>query len=266
MKGSVYAPLPQLCRSTLLLSRFMSGLSDFLTEGSFWWGAGAGAVIAGTVGPLITMRSLRTSDDRKAKLDTSIQTRKEEHEREQDQKKADREQDERNKAIVFEAATDYASTVADLLVSAIDEKGIFNLFRDQFLTEEGIIDPNAMEKFAFAETQLTEMKRLALSLTNIKMFASKELMDAAVRVYSAMQTVAQSTTNALAKKAAMNAAGVELDKFVNTFRTERGLPTYDLPDSERAQGEYLKTLKEQVDVFRAESRSMSWQSRLRTER
>lgn len=124
MKGSFYVPLPQLCRSTLLLSRFMSGLSDFWTEGSFWWGAGAGTIIAGTVGPLITMKSLRRSDDRKAKLDTSIQTRKEEHERELDQRKADREQSDRNKAIVFEAASNYATTVGDLLITSVDEKGL----------------------------------------------------------------------------------------------------------------------------------------------
>ncbi len=249
--------------------RYSSGMDaiwTFLSQPGFWWGVVISGVLTGIVAPLIAKRSLRKSDERKAASDTTIQTRKEEHERELDQKKADREQDERNKAIVFEAATDYASTVTDLLVSAIDEKGIFNLIRDQFLTDQGAIDPNAIEKIAFAQTQVSELKRLGLSLTNLKMFASKELMDSAVRVYTAMQTVAQSVTNVLAKKAAMDAAAIELDQFVNIFRTERGLPVYEKSDAEQAQAGYLKTLKAQVDAFRAESRGMSRNSGLRTGR
>ncbi|MBY6368139.1 hypothetical protein [Rhodococcoides corynebacterioides] len=244
----------------------MDAIWTFLSQPGFWWGVVISGVLTGIVAPLIAKRSLRKSDERRAKVDTTIQTRKEEHERELDQQKADREQDERNKAIVFEAATDYASTVADLLVSAIDEKNIFNLIRDMFLTEQGATDPNAMEKIAFAQTQVSELKRLGLSLTNIKMFASKELMDSAVRVYSAMHSVAQSTTNALAKKATMDAAAVELDQFVNIFRSERGLPVYGKTDAEQAQAGYLKTLQAQVDIFRAESRGMSRDSGLRTSR
>lgn len=188
------------------------------------------------------MVGTKKSDARKINQENSL-----------DEKKAKREQDERNKAIVFEAASNYATTVSDLLVSSIDEKNIFNFLRDAYLSERGEIDPNAMEKIAFAETQVSEMKRLSLALTNLKLFASTELQDAAVRVYQAMQVVASQTTNPMPKSAALGAAAIELDTFVNVFREERGLPKYDKSDAARAQAGYVETLKKQVAVFQEEA-------------
>lgn len=110
-----------------------------------------------------------------------------------------------------------------------------------------------MEKLAFAETQVSEMKRLSQSLHNLKLFASKELMDAASRVYQAMQVVVGQTTEPMAKAAAMKAAAEELHGFVNIFREEQGLLPYEQSDAEKAQASYMETLKKQVDAFQKEA-------------
>lgn len=220
----------------------MSAFSDFFTQPGFWWGTGAGTVLSAFVAGGFNLVGTKKSDTRKINQENSL-----------DEKKAKREQDERNKAIVFEAASNYATTVSDLLVSSVDEKNVFNFLRDAFLSESGEIDPNAMEKIAFAEMQVSEMKRLSLALANLKLFASTELQDAAVRVYQAMQVVVGQTTNPMAKSAALHAAAVELDTFVNVFREERGLPKYESSDAERAQAGYVETLKKQVAVFQEEA-------------
>lgn len=138
-------------------------------------------------------------------------------------------------------------------VGKLDEKKIFSFIRDAFLIENGEIDPNAMEKIAFAETQVSEMKRLSLSLTNLKLFASTELMDAAVRVYQSLRVVVEQTAQPMTKAAALQATGVELDKFMQIFRAERGLTPYVKSDAESASAGYVETLKEQVAVFRREA-------------
>ncbi|MEX3757646.1 hypothetical protein ABFW00_17680 [Mycobacteroides abscessus] len=44
----------------------MSPVSDFLTQPGFWWGVPLGVVVTGVVAPIITARSVRASDKRKA--------------------------------------------------------------------------------------------------------------------------------------------------------------------------------------------------------
>ena len=230
------------CRSLAVLSRFMSPATDFLTQPAFWWGTGAGTVLSAFVAGGFSLLGTKKSDTRKIDQENSL-----------DERKAAREQEERNKAVVFEAASNYATIVADVLVSVVDEKKIFNFIRDAFLSENGEIDPNAMEKIAFAETQVSEMKRLSLSLSNLKLFASTELMDAAVRVYQSLRVVVEQTAQPMTKAAALQATGVELDRFMQIFRAERGLAPYVKSDAERASAGYMETLKEQVAVFRREA-------------
>ncbi|WP_368834112.1 hypothetical protein [Mycobacterium intracellulare] len=76
----------------------MSPVSDFLTEPSFWWGGLAGSCITAVVAPLITARSVRASDRRKA-----------EQEERMDTKKAEREESQSNRQILRQAANAFGS-------------------------------------------------------------------------------------------------------------------------------------------------------------
>lgn len=231
----------------------MSGLSDFLTEGSFWWGAGAGAVIAGTVGPLITMRSLRKSDERKAAHEASIQTRKEEHEDDLDQKKADREQEKRNQEIIFEASTTFAAACSDILVNSIDVKGVFNFLRDEYHNGQGTPDPKAAEKFAFAEAQVDQTKQLMTPFNKLKMIAPVDLLAQATRLNVAVLALGKTITEPFARVVALKAAGDELDGFINAFRKEYGREQYPPSDAQRDAMSFMSTLKKQVDDFQEEA-------------
>jgi hypothetical protein len=71
----------------------MSAVSDFLTQPGFWWGVPPGAVVTGVVAPIITARSVRASDKRKA-----------DQERAMDDRKAEREDLRSNRQILREAA------------------------------------------------------------------------------------------------------------------------------------------------------------------
>lgn len=221
----------------------MSAFSDFFTQPGFWWGVPAGTLLGAVVTGGFSMVSTKKSDLRKIDQENDL-----------DARKAEREQEQRNQAIVFEAASSYATTASDMLLAVVDENKLFNFLRDRVLSDAGEIDPNAMEKMAFVETQVTELKRLGLSLSNLKLFASTELQDAAVRVFEALRTVVRQTTEPMAKNAAMQAAAIELEKFVNVFRQERGLPKYETSDAARAQAGYMETLKEQVETFQEEAR------------
>jgi hypothetical protein len=50
----------------------MSAVSDFLTQPGFWWGVPLGAVVTGVVAPIITARSVRASDARKAEQEREM--------------------------------------------------------------------------------------------------------------------------------------------------------------------------------------------------
>ncbi|WP_406272547.1 hypothetical protein OH799_32975 [Nocardia sp. NBC_00881] len=110
----------------------MSPVSDFFTQPGFGWGALFGA---GVVGPVIAGWSLRASDKRKADQEHSVLNRKEV-----------REDQLREQQTVFDAATGLAAECSDVLMNAIDTKGMFNALRDAFITGTGKPDPNAAGK------------------------------------------------------------------------------------------------------------------------
>jgi hypothetical protein len=99
----------------------MSGLSDFLTTGTFWWGAGAGTVLGASITAGVNFLSTHRSDSRTF-----------DHEDTLDQRRADREQKKSNDELVREAAMDFAEAAANALASSIDLKAAFNALRDQF--------------------------------------------------------------------------------------------------------------------------------------
>lgn len=97
----------------------MSAISDFLTEPNFWWGGLAGTLVTGVIAPLITARSLRASDRRKA-----------EQEERMDTKKAEREDLRSNRQILREAANAFSEVCSSVFEKAVDSKGVFNTVMD----------------------------------------------------------------------------------------------------------------------------------------
>jgi hypothetical protein len=92
----------------------VSAISDFLTESSFWWGGLAGALVTGVVAPLITARSVRASDRRKATQEERM-----------DDRKAEREDLRSNRQILRESANEFSAVCSSVFEKAIDAKGIF---------------------------------------------------------------------------------------------------------------------------------------------
>lgn len=215
----------------------MSALSDFLSQGSFWWGTAFGSVITVGGGAI----SLRASDKRKAKQEDKILDRKEE-----------REDRKSNEQLVREAAMNFAETAAESLTKSLDVKGVFNAMRDMFNTERGVDDPKALEKFMFAETQVDEMVSLSKAFHRLKVVAPNDITEAASKVVTAFQVLASMTTQPLAKPAGLQAAGVELDGFVNVFRQYIKLDPFTEQDAKRAAESFVVTLKKQVDDYMAE--------------
>lgn len=66
----------------------MSAFSDFMTQSSFWWGTGAGAILASTAGGILAYVSKHKSD-----------TRTFENDKDKDERQAARENKARNDAI-----------------------------------------------------------------------------------------------------------------------------------------------------------------------
>src|ERR1700761_7122963 len=97
----------------------MSAVSDFLTEPSFWWGGLAGTLITGVIAPLITARSLRNSDTRKAAHDAKMQALKE-----------TREDKVRGQETLRETANEFSAVCSAVIEKAIDSKGVFNSVLD----------------------------------------------------------------------------------------------------------------------------------------
>lgn len=148
----------------------------------------------------------------------------------------------------------FAEDSAEVLTNSIDVKGLFNAFRDQFNTERGFADPIAMEKFMFAETQVEQMVQLMKSFHRLKVVAPIEIVQPAGKVVAAFQTVANMTAQPFAKPAALRAAGVELDIFVNTFRQYLKLDPFTEEDAKRQADSFVATLKKQTDAYMAEAK------------
>lgn len=218
----------------------MSAVSDFFTQGSYWWGVISGAVVTAGGGAL----SLRASDKRKAAQEDKVLDRKEE-----------REDKKSNDQLVREAAMSFAENSAEVLTNSIDVKGLFNAFRDHFNTAGGFDDSMAIEKFMFAETQVDQMIQLTKAFHRLKVVAPAEIVQPASKVVAAFQVVANMTAQPFAKPVALRAAGVELDTFVNAFRQYLKLDPFTEQDAKRESESFVLTLKKQVDDYMAEAKA-----------
>ncbi len=128
----------------------MSAVSDFLTQSSFWWGGLAGALVTGVVAPIITARSVRASDRRKATQEERMHTLK-----------VEQEDMRSNRQILREAANEFSAVCSAVFEKAIDSKGVFNTVMDFVQNMNEIPDTKAMDKLEYAVDLMDETPRAA---------------------------------------------------------------------------------------------------------
>lgn len=233
----------------------MSAVSDFFTEPTFWWGGLTGALITGVVAPLITARSVRASDARKAEQERAMLALKAEQDEKMQARKEEREDKLREHESLYTAAMDFVEVSTDILVTAIDMKGVFNTMRDWFFNRAGLDDPKAEEKMDHAERVMDAQMRIAVPMNKLKLVAPTDVLDAANRTSLAVMTVVRQTTEPFAGRVAHQVASRELDNFYNVFRLEVGREPYT---DERAVAQavsFMETLKKQVDDYIEEAKA-----------
>ncbi|MHC3004157.1 hypothetical protein [Gordonia sp. GN26] len=222
----------------------MSAISDFLTQPGFWWGVPLGAVITGVVGPIITARSVRASDRRKAAQEDA-----------KEQRQAEREDRKSNQTLIREATTAYGEVCSSILEKATDIDGIFNAIRDADLTAKGMNDPKEIEKLEFATNLMNETKRLTTAFNNLRLVCPKTVLDKATQLNAAMIAITRATTIPIAKSLLFKEAGEALEEFTNAVRAELDLDPYTSADAGKAFMSYMETLKKQVDDYLEEAKS-----------
>lgn len=216
----------------------MSAVSDFLTEPSFWWGGLAGSCVTAVVTPLITARSVRASDRRKATQENAMQDRKEKHEAKV-----------RDEESLYNAAMDFVGVCSDILENSIDVKGVFNALRDMFFDHLGKVDPNAEAKFDVAIQRGEDTKRLVTPFNKLRLIAPVNVLNAATELNAAILAVLRTTTEPFATPVVLKTAGDQLDKFINVFRAEIGRDEYTRSTAQQGVVTFLENLKQQTDSY-----------------
>ncbi|WP_142276715.1 hypothetical protein [Mycobacterium persicum] len=216
----------------------MSAVSDFLTQSSFWWGGLAGAVVTGVIAPLITARSVRASDRRKA-----------DQEERMDALKAEREDLRSNRQIIRETATAFSEVCSSVFEKAIDTKGIFNAVIDAAATMQGLPDKKALDKVEYAVDLVDETKRITTAFNNLRVVAPVPVLSAASKLNAAVLALISATTMPLAKPPLVAEAGKAMEDFTNAVRAELGLDPYTAEDADTARKSYMETLTKQMNDY-----------------
>jgi hypothetical protein len=216
----------------------MSAVSDFLTQSSFWWGGLAGAVVTGVIAPLITARSVRASDKRKA-----------DQEERMDALKAEREDLRSNRQIIRETATAFSEVCSSVFEKAIDTKGIFNAVMDAAATMQGMPDKKALDKVEYAVDLVDETKRITTAFNNLRVVAPVSVLSAASKLNAAVLALISATTMPLAKPPLVSEAGKAMEDFTNAVRAELGLDPYTAEDADTARKSYMETLTKQMNDY-----------------
>ncbi|MCM3897859.1 hypothetical protein ND991_21905 [Gordonia sputi] len=222
----------------------MSAISDFLTQPGFWWGVPLGAVVTGVVGPVITARSVRASDGRKAAQDNAKEKRQ-----------AEREDKKSNQKLVREATTAYGEVCTSIMEKATDVEGIFNAIRDADLTSKQLKDPKEIEKLEFTTNLVNETMRLTTAFNNLRLVCPNSILDKATQLNAAMMAITRATTAPIAKPLLFKEAGQALEAFTNAVRIELDLDPYTTAEAEKAFMSYMETLKKQVDDYIQEAKN-----------
>lgn len=221
----------------------MSALSDFLSQPGFWWGVPLGAIVAGTIGPIIASRSVRASDKRKADQEERMDTLK-----------AERENRVSKQKNIREAATALSGVCSSVIEKAIDSKAVFNAIRDAAVTSGGLPDPKELEKIEFATDLMDETKKITTAYNNLRVIAPIPVLQKATALNAAIITLTKATTIPLAKSPIMEQAARALDDFTNAVRAELDLEAYTEEDAGRELTTYVDALKSQVDSYVKESK------------
>ena len=111
----------------------------------------SGALISAVISPIISARSVRASDRRKAAQEDAMQTSKE-----------TREDKLRDEESLYSAAQEFAQVATEILTETIDAKGVFNILRDWYNNRAGRDDPKAMDKLEHGEKVIEAQKRIAV--------------------------------------------------------------------------------------------------------
>lgn len=233
----------------------MSALSDFLTQPGFWWGVPLGAFVTGVVAPIITARSVRASDKRKADQEREMLALKAEQDEKAQTRKEAREDQESSRKIVRETATAFGEVCSAILEKAIDNKSVFNAVMDAALTMQGMPDTKALEKIEYSIDLMDEAKRLTTAFNNLRVVAPIPLLQKATALNVAIMALIGATTMPLKKPPLMNQAGRAFDEFTNAVRAELGLDAYTAEDVDRAKATYLDALQKQVDDYIKEAQA-----------
>jgi hypothetical protein len=216
----------------------MSAISDFLSQPSFWWGGLAGTLVTGVIAPLITARSVRASDRRKAAQEERMDTLK-----------ADREDLRSNRQILRESANEFSAVCSSVFEKAIDSKGVFNSVLDAVQNMEGKIDKKALEKVEYAVDLMDEAKRITTAFNNLRVVAPVPVLQKASKLNAAVLALTQATTVPLAKPPLIAEAGKAMEDFTNAVRAELGLDPYTAADAENARKSYMETLTKQMNDY-----------------
>ena len=150
----------------------MSAVSDFLTQPGFWWGVPLGALVTGVVAPIITARSVRASDARKADQEREMLALKAEQDEKSQARKEAREDQESNRKTIRETATAFGEVCSAILEKAMDNKSVFNAVMDAALTMEGMPDKKALEKIEYSIDLMDETKKLTTAYNNLRVVAA----------------------------------------------------------------------------------------------
>lgn len=233
----------------------MSPVSDFLTEPSFWWGSLAGSLVTSVVAPLITARSVRASDKRKADQEREMLALKAEQDEKAQARKEAREDKLRDQQNLQTAAMEFVEVASDILVTTIDIKGTWNFMRDAFYNRTGQDDPMAEAKFDHSEKVMTAQMRIALPVNKLKLVAPTEVLDAVTRATAAIMTTVQQTTEPFAGRVAHKTASDELNKFISVFREAAGRDSYTDEATQAQVYAFMETFKKQVADYIEEAKA-----------
>jgi hypothetical protein len=222
----------------------MSAVSDFLTQPGFWWGVPLGAIVTGVVAPIITARSVRASDARKAT-----------QERAMDDRKAEREDLRSNRQILREAANAFSEVCSSVFEKAIDSKGVFNTVMDFVQNMNEIPDTKVMDKLEYAVDLMDETKRITTAYNHLRVVAPVAVLEKATALNVAVLQLCKATTQPLAKPPLMLQAGKAMEDFTNAVRAELGLDPFTAEDVNRVGTTYMEVLTKQMNDYIKETQA-----------
>ena len=229
----------------------MTGVVEYVTAPEFW----AGGVLLGALGSIGTYFTTKAADKRKFTHDHDMRDRQEWHEDAVLDRKEDREDKLREHENLYAVATEYTEVISDILINAMDIKGVFNMFRDAFFNSSGQADPMAKEKFDHSERVIDSNKRIGVPFNKLRLVAPTPILDAAIQLNASVLTVMRVTTEPFAMPIAYKTAGDQLDEFINVFRKEVGREEYTKSAAHSQVMTFMQNLKHQVDTYMQEAKA-----------